>query len=874
MQAHVRSQLARLALASLLTSCLGSLGGCSCDSPAAVDGGVHADALADDAGADAGPPPDAGNCRATAADFPAPVTGRCEASLVDPLGTLPVGREDATHFVIPGGERLIQVGRNVEVGGFPMRLVEVPGTSLVVVTDGGIRDEVLAVVDLTTMAILDQEVFTPATGALFWGLTVSETGTTRRVWASGGGGNEILAYDLDVETGELSEALADRIEVTGVTSGYVAGLARSGTTLVAALMREQALSVFDTASGAEELRVSLEPSDFPYDVVLSPDGARAYVSLWGGSAVALVDLASGMIEARIPVGKNPEGLALSADGALLAVACADSDSVVVIDTTTRTVASTFWIDAETADRGAAPSSLRFSPDGARLFVVSAFDNAIDVLAVGGATLSRVGRIPTLWHPTDVLPRADGSIAFLNGKDLGTGANLTPGTDDITELLGGSLTFLDAPPTDGELAAWETEIEANNTRMSRFEDVVCPEGAPYDFPIPEPGGGPSERIRHVVVIVRENKTYDAYLGNLEGANGDPSLTLIPSAEIEDVIPNTYALARTFGVADNYYSHAEQSIQGHVWTALGRTTDFVERSWLTTWGRAHWSVPPQAITPIGYPEEGSGFDYLDDEGVSITNYGEIVGSRSAPPMRGYPGLAYSYLPEVDKADHVAAQVRDRCRLSSFTYIVMPNDHTQGLRPGVPSPRSMIADNDEGVARVVDALSHSTYWPETAIFILWDDPQDGGDHVDNHRSPLLVVSPWARRGHVGSVHSSEASVWRTIQLIFGLEAPHSREWLDAAPLYDFFTSTPDYTPYEAIPRRMPEEINPEGRSADSMMSMAYDWSRPDDQPGLSRMIWRHFHGGEDAPWRELAESDADEAVDEGVREARGVELDEAAR
>jgi YVTN family beta-propeller protein len=789
---------------------------------------------------------------------------------VDPLATLPVGDEDAAHFVVPGGERLVRVGRTVEVGGFPMRVVEVPGTDLVIVTDGGLHSEVLATIDLGTMAVRDQAVLTPATGSLFWGLVVEGSGTRRRVWASGGGQNEILAFDLDTETGTLTDVTADRIEISVVSNGYVSGLALTPDgTMVAALMREHAVAFFDTATRTETRRVSLESGDFPYDVAVTPDGARAYVSLWGGRAVAVLDVATGVVLGRIAVGKNPQGLALSPDGARLAVACSDSDSVVVIDTTTGSVAGTFFIVGEDADRGSAPSSLRFSADGARLFTTSALDNAIDVLAVRGASLSRVGRIPTLWHPTDVLPRADGSIAFLNGRHLGTGANTSPSADDITELLGGSLSYLDTAPTDGELAAWEVEIEANNTRMSRFQDVVCPDGAPYDFPIPEPGGGPSERIRHVVVIVRENKTFDAYFGAFPGVNGDPALTLLPASQIEEVIPNTLALARTFAVADNYYSHAEQSVQGHVWTTLGRTTDFVERSWLTTWGRAHWSVPPQATTPIGYPEEGSGFDYLDTQGIAITNYGEIVGSRSASPQRGYPGLVYSYLPDVDKAAFVAGQVH-ACRLRSFTYIVMPNDHTQGLRPGVPTPRSMIADNDEGVARVVDAISHSTYWPETVIFILWDDPQDGGDHVDNHRSPLLVVSPWAKRGHVGSVHSSEASVWRTTQLIFGLEARHSREWVDAAPLYDFFTSSPDYTPYETIPRRFPEELNHEHRSADAMMSMAYDWSRPDEQPGLSRMLWRHFHGGADAPWPELPERDLDEDVDEGVREGRGVDLD----
>ncbi|GAB4202808.1 MAG: hypothetical protein OHK0013_16390 [Sandaracinaceae bacterium] len=864
---------ARFGLLAGLTWLIAPTVGCNCETPSSDDAAVGEDAgPISDGGADVGPPPDAGNCRATEADFPTPTMGRCRATIVDPLATLPVGEEDATHFVVPGGERLVRVGRTVEVGGFPMRLLEVPGTDLVVVTDGGLRDEVLATIDLGTMTVRDQVVFTPDAGSLFWGLVVEGTGTTRRVWASGGGENEILAFDLDTESGALTEIPDERITISSVTNGYVSGLALTPDgTLVAALMREHALAFFDTTTGTETRRVSLEPADFPYDVVTTPDGARAYVSLWGGGAVAIVDVPTGMIEARIPVGKNPQGLALSPDGSRLAVACSDSDAVVLIDTTTRTVASTFFIVGEDADRGSAPSSLRFSADGARLFVTSALDNAIDVLAVGGAALSRIGRIPTLWHPTDVLPRADGSIAFLNGRDLGTGANTSPSTDDITELLGGSLTYLEAAPSDEELAAWEVEIDANNTRMSRFLDVVCPDGAPYDFPIPEPGGGPSEQIRHVVVIVRENKTFDAYFGAFPGVNGDPALTLLPASQIDDVIPNTLALARTFSVADNYYSHAEQSVQGHVWTTLGRTTDFVERSWLTTWGRAHWSVPPQALTAIGYPEEGSGFDYLDDQGITITNFGEVVGSRSAAPQRGYPGLAYSYLPEVDKADFVASQVH-ACRLRSFTYIVMPNDHTQGLRPGVPTPRSMIADNDEGVARVVDAISHSTYWPETVIFILWDDPQDGGDHVDNHRSPLLVISPWARRGHVGSVHSSEASVWRTVQLIFGLEARHSREWLDAAPLYDFFTSTPDYTPYEAIPRRIPEELNEERRSADAMMSMAYDWSRPDEQPGLSRMLWRHFHGGTDAPWRELPEHDLDEAVDEGVREGRGLDLDEA--
>jgi YVTN family beta-propeller protein len=698
--------------------------------------------------------------------------------------------------------------------------------------------------------------------ALFFGLAISADGT--RLWASGGGTDVVLAYDLDTTTGALTAAPSRTIRITpaGTARAYVSGLALAPDgTLAVALMAEHAIALFDSSDGSEVGRVPLEGGTFPYDVVLSPDGATAFASLWGGSAVVAIDVASRTVTSTIAVEKNPMAMALSPDGATLAVACSDSDVVAMVDVATRTVADRFFVVGETASRGAGPGSVRFGADG-RLYVSDAFENAIDVLAQSGGTWSRVGRVPTLWHPTDVLPLDDGTILFLNGRHLGTGANTSPGTDDITELLAGSVSVLDPGDADDtQLAAWQDEIAANNARMAGLVDVECDAGAEYDFPIPRPGTGASTRIRHVVLIVRENKTYDAYLGNLTDAsgaphgNGDPTLTLIPTGDIGDVLPNTQALALGFALGDNYYSHAEQSVQGHVWTSMGRTTEFVERSWLTTWGRGYWSVPPQGTAePIGYPEEGSGFDFLVDQGVTVHNMGELVGSRAAPLDARYPGLTYSYLPDIDKANYFGTRV-EACALRTFSYLVMPNDHTRGLDPGAPTPRSMIADNDEGVGRVVEALSHSTYWPETVIFVIEDDPQDGGDHVDNHRSPLLVISPWARRGHVSSTHVSEASIWRTIQLVLGLDdAPHSLEWEEAAPLYDFFTSSPDYTPYDLVPRRWPEETNPADGSAAALLSADYDWSRPDEQPGLSRLLWQHFHGGAAPPWPAPLESPFD--------------------
>ncbi len=828
----------------------------ACGEPAPADGGADAPPIEYDAGP---------RCFATAADFPAPTPGRCRAVVADGA-ELPAGDDGAGGVIVPGGERLTRVGRNVTVGGFPMRAIAIPGTRFVVVTDGGLRDETLAVVNVDTLDIVYEETFRGTAEALFLGLAVSSDG--RRLWASGGGTNEVLAYDVDPATGVLTPSPARSFTVsTTVEEGYVSGLAlRDDGVLAVALLFGDQILFYDTVAGRELRRAPLDELSRAYDVVFTPDGADVWVSLWASRQVARVDVATGAVETTVGVGKNPQGLALSPDGTTLAVACSDSDSIAIVDVVSGILRETVWVIGEDAPRGVAPAALRYGADG-RLYVANALENAIDVFDPARG-YARVGAVPTMWHPTDVLPLEDGTLAFVNGRHVGTGPNVSPGSDDITGLVGGSLSVLD-PGTldDAQLAAWELEIDADDTRMTRFVDVDCG-GAAYDFPIPVPGGGPSTVLRHVVLIVRENKTYDAYLGDLTddaGAphgNGDPALTLIPSAEMEQVIPNTRELARRFAMSDNYYSHAEQSIQGHFWTTHGRTTDFVERTWLTSWGRGYWPTPPAGLSEVGQPEEGSAFDFVVRNDVSATNYGEIIGASGLAPARGFPGLVYSYLPDRDKGDFVASEVQRECNLRSFTYIVLPNDHTQGLAPGRQTPRSMIADNDDGVARVVHGISHSTFWPETVIFVIEDDPQDGGDHVDNHRSPLLIVSPWARRGHVSSVHASEASIFRTIQLIFGVAAPHNRSWEHAAPLYDAFTSTPDFTPYERIERRWPEETNPFDDSMMATISENYDWSMPDEQPGLSRLLWQHFRGSA-PPWPIYLELEGDEDEDEGIDE-----------
>ncbi|MCC7541469.1 MAG: bifunctional YncE family protein/alkaline phosphatase family protein [Deltaproteobacteria bacterium] len=839
------------------------------DSGADVDASEPGDARDDDDGAE---PEDAGTCRVSedAGVLPAPA-GRCTVALDEVEAHKPVGDDGESGFIVVGGRRVSRVGRTLPLPGFPLSVLPIPRTSFAVVSDGGVRDEVLSVVDLTRMEVVSQVRFTRRTrdatyGALFVGLAASSDGT--RLFASGGGAGNLLVYTITAEGALVrDDARSTHFpDPDGSDSEYLSGLAYvepSATVVFASMFRDEVV-VWDVEAARELRRIALPEGALPYAVETDARGERVYVTGWASAAVYVIDPGSGTVLDTIDVGKNPEGLALSPDGTHLAVAASDGDSIAILDTTTRTTVVTIPIVGETAPRGSSPAEVAWSADGSRLFAACAGDNAIDVfdLADGGVRATHVGRIPTTWYPTDVAVLADGRVLALTGKHESTGPNDDPDEIDITDLIGGSLT-LHERPDDASLSAWESEVAANNRRPMAFAAVECPDGASYDFPIPRPGEGPSRLIEHVVVIVRENKTYDAYFGDLRRAdgaphgNGEPALTLLNPAEMDVVLPNTRRLGLEFGLLDNFYSSGEQSTQGHFWTAFGRTTDFMERTYPTTQGRGYWVVPPGGILrDVGFPEEGSIFRWLERNGIDYQNYNELVASSDGatePRIPGTFGNGPSESRDIERARWVGQRWVDECRMPAVSYLLLGNDHTFGGDPGQQTPRSMIADNDEAVGFVVDELSHSVHWPSTVIFVIEDDPQQGGDHVDNHRSPAFVVSPWVRRGHVSSVHHSEPSIWRTVQLILGIEEPPNATVEASAPVLDVFTSSPDFRPWSYTPRRWPEETNPEGTPF-AIRSQAMDFSVVDRAEGLSRLLWEMLRGTR-PPW---PGGDADEDGD----------------
>ena len=900
-----------------------SLSACADDAPGPVDAAPDADA-SDVAMLDAAPdvteepaepvdvgpapvrcgdgavpwPTTLGRCALPDGGTPPVVEGRCTVTIHTPEATRKANELVDDHVVLISGRRIRRATDRIALSGYPMSMLRIPGSDLLVVSDGGFALETLRVVDTSgaTLRIpAGGEVPFPASGgsrapALFYGLAWDAR--ARVVYAAGGGANRIYAFRLSMEgaltpdtdhTIDLGFAETDRLGVDPSTgrlySAFPAGLALSedGSELYAALQRGNALGVYSTVTRTMvrviPLNVADVPAPLPYVIARGPGDARhLYVSLWGAAAVAEVDLDTASVSRTFRVGKNPSEMVFSPDGARLLVTAADEDAISEIDLANpmAPVRARYLGGSASAPRGMSPTALTWGPMN-RLYVTEADENAVDVL--DGSSFARLGRIPTEAVPTDVDVAPDGRVYVITGRGIGMGPNLSPDTMDVTDRNVGSIARYDLSDSTA-LARGDAEVTQNNGAMRAFNEVSCPAGAPYDFPLPPVGSGrPSDRIRHVILIVRENKTYDALLGDYEGtagnpADGDPRFTIAPRAQMAEVFPNFRALVRRFASLDNYYIGSEISNQGHAWTTSGRVTDFMERTWMLYDGRGTRGALPLIAGDgvVGLPAEGDIFAAMRNANVEARNWGEVVGTASAAQRVGtlYPGVFFNNsIPDINKARAFIDRVLGTddygqnhgltCDLPPFTYFTLPNDHTQGGSAGAPTPMSHMQDNDEATGYLIDAVSHSRFWPETLVIVIEDDPAQGGDHVDNHRTVCLLASPWVRRGATSHVHYDESSVHRTIELILGV-APHNAVVAAAAPMYDAFTATPDYAPFTYTPRVACETRNPmSGRWVEATAGM--DLSQPDHAPGLDRLVWQMLHNGQEPPWAARPDDDDDD-------------------
>jgi hypothetical protein len=546
----------------------------------------------------------------------------------------------------------------------------------------------------------------------------------------------------------------------------------------------------------------------------------------------------------IAVGKAPEGVAFL-DARYMAVATGAADEIAIIDRPASSVATKVSLGGV----GFEPTSLAYDTAHKRMYATLASANAVAAfnvdLTASPPVFNLVGMIPTGWWPTSVVVDPnDGALFITNGRGHGTkglaSADNGPATKIVhndtsnSAMLRGSLQvvpFMDDGAIAAASAKWKGDVEVQS--MSGYPTVQC-NGAPYDFPLPmKPEDGASQAIKHVFYIVRENKTFDAIMGDMQGVDGEPKYILAPNVQ-ETLWQNARKWARQFAHMDNFYLNSEQSQQGHFWSVYGRTNDVEERRWLVTWGRGEFQTAESpGVGDTDTPKEGSVFTFLQQQGVKVENDGELIGGfGSFRNIRWPGGTSDAQIPDTLPSCYLAGRLRATCDEADFTYIWFGNDHTFGLRAGVPSPAVMISTNDEATGMFLDGLSHSPAWQSSLVVVVEDDPSDGLDHVDEHRSIALFASPWIKRNYVSHAHYDITSVHKLVSLIFG--KPYRNRQIANAPLpFDMFTSTPDYTPFDYVPRAYSDlTCNPGGTSG-ALTAQGWNFSRPDDQPGLDQQV-----------------------------------------
>lgn len=765
---------------------------------------------------------------------------------------------------LPTGALLDPAARMSPVGNFPLAIAVEPGGKRYALLLCGYLHQGIQTVeaDNTVRQSTDQP-------AAFVGLAFAPDG--KSLWASGGNEDRVYRYSY-VDGATFADGSIELAAKAPKKSGtrYPAGLAFSadGRHLFVAENLSDTLAVIDVRSGRVVQR--LETDRYPYAVAASRSG-HVFVSSWGDNTVVRFRAAKdGLLRRgrRIEAGRHPSAMLLDDAGGRLYVASSTTDSIAVIDTKRSSVVKVLKDPAPSGpNEGSTPDALALSPDGTTLFVAEADANAVAVFGLSAATSGRkkatgrdalIGRIPVGWYPTALAVAGD-RLIVVNGKGAGSRPNPDgpePGkkfakTEYTLGQIEGSVLALPLRWSAAELAAMSARVAAANGWASRGSAKYPP-------------------LRHVIYIIKENRTYDQILGDEKTADGDPSLVFFG----RDVTPNHHALAERFGLFDRFFVNAEVSADGHNWSTAAYATDYVTK------------VVPSEYSGRGrtYDYEGSNRGHIVDEdddvnapasgylwdlairkGISLRDYGEFVVDATELPggkegdfiptrralldvaSREYPPWNLD-IPDQKRADVWISDLQKYTAAGSMPALQilrLPNDHTSGASAGKPTPRAYVADNDLALGRIVEALSHSPFWKDSVVFVLEDDAQSGSDHVDSHRSVLLAISPYCRGGVVHRF-ANTTDVLATIEEILGLDSLSHFDFY-GRPLRGIFCSEPDLRPYDAIkPAVDLDEKNP-AETPEAKASAKLDFSKPDaaDEAILNRVLWKVVKG--DAPMPE---------------------------
>lgn len=794
-----------------------------------------------------------------------------------PAGRETAGPMDGGGFRLVSGWALHPAGTQVAVDTLPMSSALSKDGKYLLVLNGGYNPPSVSVIDIASLTELSRTRLPDA----WLGLALSPKGDFLYV----GGGSRGAVYELAFKDGKLTESRTFPVvdEAKRTWQDFIGDVALSpdGRLIYAADIFHDRILVINPQSGRVIERV--KTGRRPYRIAFLPGGHSYLVSNWADGQLSQFQTSDNASMGVIRTGQHPTDIVfrtgkMESDPddkdnkketkylARAFVAAANTNSVFsygIDDGGTLTQLETINVAMTPRQPlGMTPSALGLSADGKRLYVACSDGNTVAVADVSEETTHVLGFIPTGWYPTAVRALADGRIVILNGKGLRSYPNpkgpsplvkpepphMGVRVDEyVGKMQNGTASFID-PPSETQLREY-TQTVVNN---SPYRD------AKLDQPVP----AVLSKIKHVIYIVKENRTYDPMFGDMKQGNGDPSLLLFG----EQITPNQHKLAREFVLFDNFYVSADVSADGHNWSTAAIASDYVQKFWPNSYAARRKHYDYEGGEPAATPPAGYLWTNARQKGISMRNYGYFVNNipKIAPDgedqiggvrdpilesvtsgdYRGFD-LEYPDVKRVKTFQRDLAEFEKEGTMPQFIIMRLGNDHTNGTTPGKIAPLSAVADNDYALGLLVESVSKSKFWSETAIFVLEDDAQNGADHVDSHRSPAFVLSPYTRRGVVDSSMYNTTSMLRTMEMILGLR-PMTQFDASSKPMTAAFQATANPAPYLAEPARIALDVRNPERSATAARSRKMNFDAEDqvNEDELNRILWIAIKGNTQPP------------------------------
>ncbi|MEO9210813.1 MAG: bifunctional YncE family protein/alkaline phosphatase family protein [Ginsengibacter sp.] len=761
---------------------------------------------------------------------------------------------DNHKITLPNGWSLSPAGHGYLLGDLPLNMTVSSSKKLLAVTNNGQSKQSIQLIDIVTGKILDNIII-----AKSWvGLKFSAD--EKFLYASGGNDNWIIKYAIKnnkllvQDTLILGKKWPEKISPAGIDIDDKRNL------LYVVTKENNSLYILDLITKKIVGKYQLDGE--AYTCLLSPDKNELYISCWGCDKLVVFDTKTRTISSQINVGDNPNDVCLTKNGKYLFVANSNDNSVSIINVSTKKVIETLTSSLyPNAPQGSTTNGVALSPDEKTLYIANADNNCLTLFDVSqpGKSVSK-GFIPTGWYPTCV--KVIGKKIFVtNGKGFSSfsnpdGPNPTyvkgkvtyQGGDTsakkynqyIAGLFIGTMSIIDVPSIK-QLSVYSKEVYSNTPYTKEKETMV--EGE-IGNPIPRSSKEISP-IKYVFYIIKENRSYDQVLGDVKEGNGDTSLVLFG----ENITPNQHKIVKDFVLLDNFYVDAEVSADGHNWSLGAYATDYLEKTWPTSYGGRGGGYDAEGTRSIANNKNGFLWDNSYRAGVSYRTYGEFTDNYkpNIPVLKNHLCNYYTgwdlnvydttRFSQWKKDFDSLVSINALPRLNTLRF---PNDHTEGMKKGKLTPFAHVADNDLAVGMFLDYLSKSSVWKESTVFIVEDDAQNGPDHVDAHRSPVYLAGPYVKRNFIDHTSYSTSGILRTIELILGLP-PMSQYDAAATPLWRCFTSIPNLNVFNYVQANIDLTDKNMVLNKLSKKSATFNFSKEDAIPDaeFNEVLWKGIKG-----------------------------------